>query len=231
MLGHYVLAEMAKVIHNDDGLHVHGPLTIGVDGPRVIDEIQQFRQEEYTRTAKYLTEDFQESLEKRLKIDEKSFHFFARYQGKIIASLRITPPPFEMTELSTELKNAVLQHKNYLEIGRLLVKDGYQKAGLGKKILFQAMLFSYFSDYEGFIAICREHRRKEFERFGMKPYQRQKFILPSRQSAHYYFLTGRFSDLVYKIATYYGLKRFKNLMMGKPLTNWKKLEAPHAEAH
>jgi len=221
-----ILIELSRVVHNDDGVHVHGPLTVDVDGRGFLNEVHALRRRGYERSAPHLLADFQNQIEKKMAIDEASAHFYARAGGQIVASLRLTRPPFEMSELSPNIREVVNSLTGYLEIGRLIVDDNLRGQGLGKKVLYQAMIWAYSCEYRGFIAICRRQRAQEFHRLGMRRWNREPFSIASRPDGEYYLMTGELPAILSRLAHYYGCKRILNVLSGKPATHWKKLVSP-----
>lgn len=207
MLSQYVIGELNRVIHNDPLLHVHGPLSLEVDGPAFLAPIQKFRYEQYQQSSAYLNAYFQESLERKLLLDERGLHFYASYNGQVIASLRVTPPPFEMSGLSNELRDRVEELKDYVELGRLLVDDRFRSKGVGKKLLYASAIHLVNQRYQGFIAICREHRRREFLRFGLVQ-NGPPFEIKTRPGSQYYLLSGNWDRFIRGVLRYYGKRKF-----------------------
>lgn len=223
---------MRKVVVNDAQVQVHGPIQHGALHAPLLASLQSFRNQIYASTASYLTSTEQNSIENRLELEERSFHFYATAGGELAATVRVTAHPFELAELAPDLKKVALRYDRYLELSRLLVDPRFQKLGIGKKVLYSAMLWANLREYMGFIAICREHRKEEFERFGLKAFEDRKFIIPSRQNGEYRFMQGSWRMIVGGVAQTYAKKRLKTrikkILGNKEEPKWKMLNKESA---
>ncbi len=157
------------VINSDKefSFEVHEP---GSLSSHLLLQINNFRERNYSRKCPYLLAPEQSEIEARLALDERSYQFIARRKstGEIVGNLRLTPYPFELTELSDHMiwdQPAYLKH---LEIGRLLTDPSVRD--VGKKILILAGIHaSETSNYKGFIGVSRVESISYFKRFGMSP--------------------------------------------------------------
>lgn len=219
--------EMRKVLVNDPRVLVHGPIQAGTLHAPILESLARFRKDIYTRTASYLNSEEQGTLESRLALDQRSFHFYATFDGELAATVRVTAHPFELSELTSELQDTAVRFDKFLELSRLLVDPSHQKSGIGKKVLYSAMLWANLREYLGFIAICREPRKKEFERFGMEAFEGRQFRIPTRENGEYRFMWGTWRRIIGGVATTYAKKRlkkrFENLIGKKEEKRWKTL--------
>ena len=219
--------EMRKVVVNDAQVLVHGPIQHGSLHAPLLASFQQFRNQIYASTASYLMSSEQSSIEDRLALEERSFHFYATAGGELAATVRVTAHPFELAELAFDLKGVAQRYDRYLELSRLLVDPRFQKLGIGKKVLYSAMLWANLREYLGFIAICREHRKEEFERFGLRAFDDRKFVIPSRQNGEYRFMQGTWRMIVGGVAQTYAKKKLKTrigkILGKKEEPRWKML--------
>lgn len=147
-------------------LKVLGPLTTtSAEYARVLD----FRMEWHKRDAPYLTESFQSEIETSLQLDERSLHFALEYDGQIIACVRTTPPPFELSALSEQFRLRSEAYTNYHEFSRLCTNRN-----MGRKALYASMLVVKAAQYlfsnelaDGIVGICRDNRVSYMKHIGL----------------------------------------------------------------
>lgn len=202
-----VLHEMRKVLVNDPLVHVWGPVPGTPEHEGTIQRLQDFRAAQYRESAAYLNSGEQDELEQRLGLDARSFHFFATSGFEVLGTVRVTRHPFELTELTEELRATSAGFRRYLELSRLVVAPGRRGAGVGKKLCYAAMIWAVTGNYRGFIAICREQRRVEFQRFGLTPFENRTYVIPQRHAGEYRFLWGDWRRITAGTARHYAKKR------------------------
>lgn len=205
-----VLREMSRVITNDPKVRVLGPVLAAEENSETLQALKEFRRGQYeASSATYLNNVTQTQLETRLNLDERSRHFYARNRRGVIATLRVTPHPFELSQLTAELSQVSALFQDYLELSRLVVAPEHRGSGVGKKLCYAAMLWAASGEYKGFIAICREHRREEFSRFGLEPFENRAFEIPERDHGSYRFMCGSWRKIICGTGTHYAKKRIK----------------------
>jgi hypothetical protein len=137
--------------------------------PTLLNEIQLFREKIYSIKCPYLLEKHQLEIERKLSLDERSFQVIARKKSNdlMVGSLRLTPYPFELTELSQHLDWSKAEYSKNLEIGRLLTDPTVRN--VGKKILILAGIHASekTNGYNGFIGISRTQNISYFKKYGM----------------------------------------------------------------
>ncbi len=206
---------MAKVVSDDPRVQILGPVSHDRLHESVLAGIQAFRASQYASTARYLGSSFQEDIEERLQLDGRSRHFYALHAGELVGTVRVTEAPFELAELDPELKRDARRFDEYLELSRLVVAPSRQGGGIGKRLLYAAMLWAVSRGKRGFVAICREHRRKEFSRFGLVPYDGRTYTISSRDQGSYRFMVANWRRITSGMALYYGKKRMLARLTGK----------------
>lgn len=150
---------------NDYSYEVHEPTSLN---PLLIKEIETFRARLYNRKAPYLLAPTQIEIEKKLSLDERSYQVIARRKsnGELVGTLRLTPYPFEVTELTTIDFNQP-EYLDKLEIGRLLTDPSVRN--VGKKIMILGGIHIVENtDFKGFLGVVRAEKIKYFKNFGMQ---------------------------------------------------------------
>lgn len=149
---------------NDFSYEVHEPRLLSTI---LIEEINHFRAKLYSRKMPYLLAPTQIQIEEKLTIDQRSFHILARRKtdGAIVGCLRLTPFPFELTELYED--TTYTDYQDQLEIGRLVTDPSVRN--VGKKIMILAGIHAVENtNYKGFVGVVRAEKIRYFENFGMK---------------------------------------------------------------
>jgi len=147
-------------------LRVLGPLTpTSADYARVL----EFRMEWHKKDAPYLMDATQLEIEQTLQLDERSLHFALESDGAIIACVRATPPPLELSALSEEFCVRAAAYSGYYEFSRLCTNRS-----LGRKALYASMLVVKAAQYlfsnqlaKGIVGICRDSRVTYMKRLGL----------------------------------------------------------------
>lgn len=150
---------------NDYRYEVHEPKSLN---PLLIQEIETFRARLYHRKAPYLLSPTQNEIEKRLTLDERSYQVIARRKtnGELVGALRLTPYPFEVTELSS-IDFQKPEYLDKLEIGRLLTDPSVRN--VGKKIMILGGIHIVENtNFKGFLGVVRAEKIKYFKNFGMQ---------------------------------------------------------------
>jgi hypothetical protein len=143
-------------------MHVPGELTTVLKK-----ELADFRNHQF-QNAPYLLSDTQNEIETKLKIDNRSFHFVARKKTsyEIVGTVRLTPYPFELSELLQNSRINFTELKNKLEISRLVTDPSVRDVGK-KLLLFAGIHAMEQASHDGFIAICQKEKMGLFKKFGM----------------------------------------------------------------
>jgi hypothetical protein len=176
---------LARIIHSNETVDILRPDEPGFG----LAEIRAFREKLYATSAPYLLAPFQEAIEQRLQLDERSFHFVATHEGQIVGTLRVTAPPFELSALSPEMAEAAAERPGHLEMGRLVVDPAFRRAYVGEKLIFGAARWLCArTDVAGVVQICREERRSYFELYGLSPVRETPFRLSERGDGVYYLM-------------------------------------------
>lgn len=131
--------------------------------------IREHRNKYYHAKAPHLLEPFEIKTEEA--IDQRSTLFCVSYNGQILTSLRLTPPPFEVE--SYEMADVDFSKFNgFFEISRLVTAPDLErmKAALAVKyLLCWTGLHAIEKDNaQGLVAMCRPYRVSLFSKFGMQ---------------------------------------------------------------
>lgn len=129
-------------------------------------------------------------LRREKEIDARSFIISVRSNNSVIASLRLTPHPYELSDHDVHQFD-FRQFADFLEIGRLVIDP--DMALSSSALLVRYMLcgtgliaFSKLGS-PGFVAICRPYRLQIFTKFGLN---RHFDIFSAQRKIHYCFLSG-----------------------------------------
>ncbi len=144
-----------------------GPIT--ADSPEYGDVIR-FRTQQNEKRAPHLEHSNQREIEERLRIDERSSHFAIAKAGMIVACVRITPAPFELSELSPVFAKRAEEFKDFLEFGRLCTDHGLERKALYASMLVVWAARASFADgkFHGVVAVCRPNRVSYMEKLGLE---------------------------------------------------------------
>jgi hypothetical protein len=132
--------------------------------------VLEFRREWNQLGAPYLNEPNQLKIEEELQIDERSLHFALEYEGQIIACVRATPRPFELSKLSYKLDKAGDLFQNYYEFSRLCTNTKVGRRALYASLLVIKAAAFIFSNRlaEGILGICRADRMAYMKHLGLQ---------------------------------------------------------------
>jgi hypothetical protein len=175
-----------------------------------LDQINAFRAAQYHTLSPYLLEPEQLAIDARCQLDERSQQFVAVHypdpafpdEPAIIGCSRVTPAPFELSQLTPELAEAASHYPGYWELSRLVVDAQYSSGFVGEKLFMGAARWLCLTtDIPGFLLICKTRRKRYFEYYGLKAHagadgQPQSFVIPCRKSQTYYLMTGTFPAFI-----------------------------------
>jgi hypothetical protein len=159
-----------------------GPIVYGSEEyPAIV----KFRGEQNRLRAPYLEQPEQLEIEKRLRLDERSLHFALERNGAIIACVRITPAPFEFSELSSQFAGRSAEFSGYYEFGRLCTDIALERKGFyAGMLVVKAARHIFMSDCaEGIVAVCRSERIAYMQKLGLDADPMSAFI-PARASEY-----------------------------------------------
>lgn len=173
-----------------------GPLSVSTVPDTFRAQLHAFRIQQYQQQTPYLLSEEQQRLEARMQLDERSTHFVALRGEQLLATLRVTPFPFELAELTPELAQAALPFIRFAEFSRLVCEQSARGALLGTRLMGEACLWALEQGFEGVIALCKQDRRPLFERYGLSPQADRTFRVPSREHGAYSLMAGRWPDII-----------------------------------
>jgi predicted GNAT family N-acyltransferase len=126
--------------------------------------------------------------------DNHSYLFYAKQNGKYLASVRFTEYPFEtsqyfkMNELETFLGQDYEQ--NYLEIGRLVADSSAKVAKLSQAILVFGMAMTLsLQNKTRYLAYSHPRLKRKAFRYNQEE-QTQAFYIPERRGSEYMLFKG-----------------------------------------
>lgn len=174
------------------GFEIFGPISGNQLSGEQKSELLLFRERALSPKSTHLLSPFQVELEERLKIDERSFHFFATKNGRMRAAIRLTPRPFEIEGLLENNPDVKLQIcERAVEFNRLQVEMGPDSKGLGRALMLLSGCRAYYDlKLENFYAICRGKTVEKFFKFGFELQSNGSFSIPSRPGSDYALITG-----------------------------------------
>ena len=176
----YRLAEIW--MKNFSNIRFVGP--VSANSP-AFDEILRFRLEQNHRSAPHLEDPVQLEIERRLQIDERSLHFSLERNGRIVACVRATPAPYELSELSPKFAEHARGYPGYFEFGRLCTDASLKRRGFYAGILTvkAARVVFMEEDGAGIIAVCRPNRVAYMEKLGLEA-GAEAVTVPARRSEY-----------------------------------------------
>lgn len=173
-----------------------GPLSTSTVPEAFQAQLHAFRVRQYEQQTPYLLGEEQRRLEERMQLDERSTHFVALRGEQLLATLRVTPFPFELGELTPELAQVAPPFLRFAEFSRLVCESSARGALLGTRLMGEACLWAQAQGFEGVIALCKPDRRPLFERYGLSPQAGRTFHIPSREEGAYSLMAGRWPDIL-----------------------------------
>lgn len=140
-------------------------------------QVKDHRREYYQCAAPHLLTESEQQIEQ--SVDLRSRLYCVLHKGRILASLRLTPRPFELEqfEISDFSKHPFL---NYWELGRLVTEIRLEPltAALIVRFLLCAAGLDAIENLncQGLVAICRPHRLSFFKKFGLQEHSNFKSL-------------------------------------------------------
>ncbi len=182
------------------GVRIDGPFhgdSLVTSG--ILDQIIDFRNYQYASNHQHLINNGQYLIEKKMRIDERSFHFVAFAGDHIVGCVRLTPAPFELSSLHPEVKklNHKYEYGGYLEISRLIcASDRLPRSRVGERLLLSAGKWALVSNRrKGLFAITRGNNHRKFSKYGFCIQNDQPFSVATRAGAGYNIISATFRDI------------------------------------
>lgn len=132
-------------------------------------EIVQHRIRYYLKSAPHLLAEEEMAIEK--SVDLRSRIYCIRSANRVLASVRLTPRPFEFEQFGLQqLQN--MNFSNYWELGRLVSEVDLEP--MASALVVRFLLCATGLDAveqvkcQGLVAICRPTRLSFFEKFGLE---------------------------------------------------------------
>jgi hypothetical protein len=192
------LIQVTKSVGSDPTLKIEGPI-FGTEliQKNKMDELVEFRDSQYREMCPYLVNEENKTIERELKLDERSAHFIARKEGKIVGCLRLSPPPFEAVALNPTLTHITDKFKNYFELSRLLTIQGRGRIPkVGNRLMLAAGKWAFLrTKKKGFVAVCKPDRARLFERYGFFKDNEVPFSIAIRPGNDYHIVSGDFTTM------------------------------------
>ncbi len=178
-----------------------GPETISSSSTQ---DLITFRDGILSKTAPYLYDE--EGLENEAlgEFDQRSFHFGVKFQGNVVAYVRLTPAGFELSTLGQSWSAISRHYDDYIEFNRLVADPNIPKRGyFGRLLLLYVGLWLFErSNYKGIVAICRPERIEFLNSFGLSSVTGLTTYLPKRKE-NYQMLIGSRKEILTTILKKY----------------------------
>jgi GNAT superfamily N-acetyltransferase len=155
-----------------------------------LEEVGDFRVRHYASCAnRYLLGQLDErGLD---ELDPRGFVYVARNGGRIVATIRAVPAPFELDKYVRrgELQGAVgAELHRYVEVSRMLVAPELAGKGIGSAMAgFGGIDLLLNTSYRGYFAYIRESGARNFELPGHRIFT---FRIPDRGDHRYSVISG-----------------------------------------
>ncbi len=169
--------------------------------PHLFSLAVDFRKLQSISRAPYLFEKTQNDIEELLQLDERSQHFVLIQDEKIIAYIRLTPAPFELSALLPLNTHYKTDLNNYYEFSRFATDNSLtNKRFYALLLLLKAghWLFSK-KNAEGIVGICKSNRLSYFKHFHLLAQNQDAFSIDSRHGEYFYIL-GKKQHVLYSIS-------------------------------
>lgn len=188
-----LLAHTVKPMVQD---RLSADLTIFVaDSPEKIEEVKAFRLKYYRYSLNYMLGEIDANGGDHY--DEYSKIYCVKYKNRIVASIRLTPYPYESLEhidskqLSTFLGP---NWRKYLEWNRLLIHPGFQARGILQALIAYAGIHSLLScEQSMYFGYSTATVRHLFSHFDISQ-ETIKFKIGRRGNQDYHLLKGHFLE-------------------------------------
>jgi hypothetical protein len=169
-----------------------------VQAPGAWDEVKRFRLEQYRKVLPYMLEEL--GPDGSDDIDARSSTFAARWNGDVVATIRLTPHPFET---SRYVPDGVIAgflgsrwREDYIEWSRLLVDGAAPVRGLASSLIAFAGLHALSStQFRGFFGYATTEVQRVYAKFGIATHP-ETFSIPRRGPQRYVLIKGNFVDAV-----------------------------------
>lgn len=182
------------LVRSDRKFQYRGPVKGDEITPDLMSRILDLRRRIQAREAPHLQEPSQLEIEKRLRLDERSFHFYALDgEGELVGALRLTPEPFEFSALTPELATAANRYAGFFEISRYVVEKNATMAE--RLLLFAGVWILRKTTAPGVVALCPE-KLKEYYRYKYGIVAEdisEAFMIPTRKFGAYFIVKAEFS--------------------------------------
>jgi N-acyl-L-homoserine lactone synthetase len=179
----------------ETGLRVRGPFFYD-SHPFDLERITEFRDRRYPSRLGYLLCQEQREVEDALRLAQRSAHFCAERDGRIVGTLRITPFPFELEALSSTLAELAPQFAGHAEISRLLVDDGERGSHATMGLLVVSCAWALHRRFDGVVGLCRKGTRIVFERYGLRAVSAASHHVDWRGDQPYTLMVGAWPNLI-----------------------------------
>ena len=186
----------------DSSVRVTGPipgLMLSSDLRKALTEFRELNAE-----TRYLFSDFHRDLEERLKIDDRSYHLIAHRADEILGILRVTPHPFEISELNNELRDDSRDLCNYLEVSRMILNKEGRRSWAGVILCFAVVKWGIQTGYDGLIALCRPSNAGRFGFLGFQSYTNKFYTVPEREFGQYKLLASDWNTFTKRLGMVFG---------------------------
>lgn len=152
------------------------------------------RKKYYSQHAPHLLAETE--LKREHEIDLRSHLIAVKNKDIVIASLRLTPFPYELQDHDSHFFDFSEFH-NHLEIGRLVTDPDIDLLGLALLVRFLlcgAGLFAFQNlNAAGFVAICRPYRLPLFSKFGLNHHFD---MYSAHRKIHYCFMSATAEEIL-----------------------------------
>lgn len=165
------------------------------DNPDKMEEIKAFRLKYYKNSIDYMLGEIDNVGGDHY--DEYSNVYGVKFKNRVIASIRLTPYPYESLE---HVDSERLQHflgknwQQYLEWNRLLIHPGFQARGVLQALIVFAGLHSLINCQQSmYFGYSTEAVRHLFSHFILSE-ETIRFNIGRRGTQEYHLLKGRFFE-------------------------------------
>lgn len=186
----------------DSTVKVTGPIPGLMLSPELRAALAEFR--ELNAETRYLFSDFHRELEERLRIEDRSYHLIAHRGDEILGVMRVTPRPFEISELNTELCEDSQNLGNHLEVSRMILNKEGRRSWAGVILCFAVVKWGVQTGHEGLIALCRPSNAGRFGFLGFQPHTNKFYTIPERESGQYKLLASDWNTFMKRLGMVFG---------------------------
>lgn len=167
-----------------------------INSKQEFDEVKALRLKIYNENLPYMLSEIDESGSD--EYDTRSFVFALKYKNLTIASIRLTPYPFETLNYidQARLTNFLGGNwqSNYLEWSRLLVDTSCKLKGLVNLLTIYAGLYILSNtNYTNYFGYTRPRVKRILSKFRLAE-RSMSFLIPSRGTHEYLLIKGSFMN-------------------------------------